>query len=193
MNAIDPLTWAILLTVAGCALLVLEVFLPSGGVLSILSAASFVAAIIIAFRTGGLTTGFTFISIVLVAGPLALGLAFHYLPQTSLGKNLLGEVPKEEDVAPSDPRRALIGQIGVARSKMLPSGAVEIQGQMVDAVSKGEAIEPGQNVQVIEVRANRVVVRRAAQGARPGDEQSSDLLSRSIEELGIESLDDPLS
>jgi hypothetical protein len=77
---------------------------------------------------------------------------------------------------------------------MLPSGAVEIDGQMIDAMSQGQAIDPGQYVVVIEVRANRVVVRPAKGDERPGHSVSpGDMLNRSIEELGIESLDDPLA
>lgn len=189
----DPLAWSILLTIAGCALLVLEVLLPSGGLLSVLSLGSFIAGIIIAFRTGGPTTGLTFVGVVIIAGPLAMTLAFRYLPNTAVGKALLGELPSEEDVQPDEPRRELLGQIGVARTKMLPSGAVEIDGQMVDAVTRGQSIEPGQNVQVIEVRGNRVVVRLAPEGVRPGTKGAEDLLNRSIEDLGIESLEDPLA
>src|SRR5690606_24875432 len=129
-----------ILVVVGFAMLVLEVLLPSGGVLSILSAAAFVAGIIIAFRTGGATTGFTFITVVLVLAPTVMALAFRYLPYTPIGKALLGEAPKDEDVLPSDPRRLLIGKVGVARTKMLPSGSIEIDGQMIDAVARGGAI-----------------------------------------------------
>jgi membrane-bound serine protease (ClpP class) len=193
MESIDPLVWSGLLVVAGFALLVLEVLLPSGGVLSILSASAFVASIILAFRTGGATTGFTFITIILVLAPAVLAATFRYLPYTAIGKALLGEAPKDEDVMPADPRRTLIGKVGVARTKMLPSGSVEIDGQMIDAVAKGQAIEPGQNVQVLEVRANRVVVRLAPEGMRPGTRQPDDLLNKSIEELGIDSIDDPLA
>jgi hypothetical protein len=70
---------------------------------------------------------------------------------------------------------------------------VEIDGQMVDAVTQGVAIEPGQYVVVLEVRANRVVVRPAKEGERPSHTRPGDMLSRPIEELGIESLDDPLA
>ena len=86
-----------------------------------------------------------------------------------------------------------MGRVGVARSKMLPSGAVEIDGQMIDAVTQGQAIEPGTYVVVAEVRANRVVVRPAGKDQRPSHQNPNDLLSRPIEELGIESLDDPLA
>jgi membrane-bound ClpP family serine protease len=193
MDNVDPLVWASLLVVAGFAILVMEVLLPTGGVLGVVSAASLVGAIILAFSAGGPTTGFTFITIVVVLAPAVLTAAFRYLPYTPVGRALLGEAPKDEDVLLEDPRRKLIGKVGVARSKMLPSGSVEIDGQMLDAVSKGQAIEPGENVQVIEVRANRVVVRLAPEGLRPGTTKPDDLLNRSLEELGIESLEDPLA
>lgn len=193
MNALDPLAWSILLMLAGCVVLVLEVFIPSGGVLAVLSAAAFVGAILIAFQRGPVS-GFAFVMTTVVAVPLVLALAFHYWPKTRIGKAFLGELPTEAEVLPDDPHRVLLGRVGVARSKMLPSGAIEIDGQMIDAMSQGQAIEPGQNVVVTEVRANRVVVRPAKGDERPGRTISTeDMLSRPIEELGIESLDDPLA
>jgi membrane-bound serine protease (ClpP class) len=193
MNALDPLVWSILLMLVGCVVLVLEVFIPSGGVLAVISAAAFIGSIVIAFHRGPVT-GFTFVMSTVVAVPLVLMLAFHYWPKTKIGKAFLGELPRDEDVLPDDPHRVLIGRVGVARSKMLPSGAVEIDGQMIDALSQGQAIEPGQYVVVTEVRANRVVVRPAKENERPGRPANpSDMLSRSIEELGIESLEDPLA
>lgn len=193
MNVVDPLVWSILLMLVGCVVLVLEVFIPSGGILAVISAAAFVGSILIAFQRGPVT-GFSFVLSTVVAVPLVLALAFHYWPKTKIGRAFLGELPRDEDVLPDDPHRALLGRVGVARSKMLPSGAVEIDGQMVDAISQGLAIEPGQYVVVTEVRANRVVVRPAKEGERPGQPTNpADVLSRSIEELGIESLDDPLA
>jgi hypothetical protein len=55
------------------------------------------------------------------------------------------------------------------------------------------AIDPEQFVVVTEVRGNRVVVRPANDDERPADESPESLLARPIDELGIESLDDPLS
>jgi membrane-bound serine protease (ClpP class) len=193
MNALDPLAWSILLMLAGCVVLVLEVFIPSGGVLAVISAAAFVGAIVIAFQRGPVT-GFAFVMSTVVAVPLVLVLAFHYWPKTRFGKAFLGELPTEAEVLPDDPHRALLGRVGIARSKMLPSGAVEIDGRMIDAITRGKAIEPGQFVLVTEVRANRVVVRPAKENERPDRKLSTDdLLSRPIEELGIESLEDPLA
>jgi membrane-bound ClpP family serine protease len=192
MYGLDPLlAWSITLMLIGCSLIVMEVFIPSGGIIGILAAISFIGSIVIAFQRGP-GTGFAMTLSAVCAVPVLLGLAFKIWPKTPMGKAFLGELPSEAEVTPEDPRRALIGRVGVARSKMLPSGAVEIDGQMVDAVSQGQAIEPGTYVVVSEVRANRVVVRPAGKDQRPGQVNPNDLLSRSIEELGIESLDDPL-
>jgi membrane-bound serine protease (ClpP class) len=187
------MVWSLLLLLVGCVVLVLEVFIPSGGLLSVLSAAAFIGAIVIAFQRGPVT-GFTLVMTTIVLVPLVLVAAFHYWPKTRIGKAFLGELPTDADVLPDDPRRELLGQVGVTRSKMLPSGAVEINGQMVDAITQGKPIEPGQYVFVTEVRANRVVVRPAKENERPGQVRNpEDLLSRPIEELGIESLEDPLA
>ena len=72
---------------------------------------------------------------------------------------------------------------------MLPSGAVEIDGQTIDALSEGVPIESGQRVRVIEVRGMRVVV-------RPADDEpptTDDVLSQPIDSLGLEPFDDPLA
>lgn len=193
---IPDIAWAILLLVLGCVLVVLEVFIPSGGVISILAAVAFITSILVASWEGpttGPTTGFVFATITVFAVPTLIAVAFKYWPKTPMGKAFLGELPTEEDVLTEDPRRALIGRVGVARSKMLPSGAVEVDGQMIDAVTQGQAIEPGAYVVIIEVRANRVVVRPAGKDQRPSHQNPKDMLSRPIDELGIESLDDPLA
>ena len=191
-SILDPIAWSILLMLVGCALIGMEVFIPSGGVIGVFSAICFVAAILIAFQESAVT-GLAFTTVAVFAVPTVLALAFKYWPKTPMGKSFLGELPTDKEVLPEDPRRALLGRVGIARSKMLPSGAVEIDGQMVDAVTQGQAIEPGAYVTVIEVRANRVIVRPAGKDQRPGHENPQDLLSHPIEEFGIESLDDPLA
>ena len=196
MDVIPEIAWAILLLLVGFALVVLEVFVPSGGVIAILSAVAIVAAMVIAFQdsaTTGPGVGLVFATITLIAVPALIALAFKLWPRTPMGRAFLGDLPTDADVVPDDARRALLGRVGVARTKMLPSGAVEIDGQMVDAVTQGQAIEPGTYVVVAEVRGNRVLVRPAGKDQRPGDPNPDDLLSRPIDELGIESLEDPLS
>ena len=193
MSALDPLSWAILLMIIGCGLVVLEVFIPSGGILGFLSIVAICGSIFMAFRRD-MSTGFSFVLVTLIGVPTVIGLAFRIWPQTPMGKAFLGELPNESEIRPNDPRRDLVGRLGIAKSKMLPSGSVSVDGRYVDAVSNGAAIEPGQTVVVIEVRGNRVVVRPADEEdvrGQPG--LAKDFLDTPVEDLGIESIDDPLA
>ncbi len=190
---LDPVTIAIVLMMLGLACFVLEVFLPSGGLLSFVAVALLVAAVVFAFRRST-ETGIGFVVLSVIAVPAAVALAFKYWPHTPMGKAFLGEVASEEEAAPEEPRRTLVGKTGVAHSKMLPAGAVKIDGRLVDAVARGQAIEPGQTVVVEEVRGNRVMVRLAHEDETPASpDQAEELLSRPIEDLGLDSIDDPLA
>jgi len=193
MSGLDPLTWAILLMLLGCALVVVEVFLPSGGLLSFFAAVAIVASVIFAFRKD-VSSGLLFILVTLVAVPTVVALAFKYWPKTPIGKAFLGELPGEEETKLDDPRRQLVGRVGTAKSLMLPAGSVMIDGKLFDAISKGAPIDPGQAVVVVEVRANRVVVRPAdPDEAKRQSVVDEDVLSKPVDELGLESLDEPLS
>ena len=98
-------------------------------------------------------------------------LAFKYWPKTAMGRRLLLSAPKSEDVLPDDPEKerlkGLIGRTGRAKSKLLLSGVVTIDGRTVDAVSESMPIEVGQTVQVVQVRGHRVVVRPVAEEEPP--------------------------
>lgn len=193
MLTMDPLTWAIILMIAGCGLVVLEVFIPSGGILSFFSAIAIVASVVMAFRSN-MTTGLGFIALTFAAVPATLGLAIKYWPRTPMGKAFLGELKSSKELSPVDTRSELIGKVGIAKSVMLPSGSVLIEGQYIDAISQGAAIELGQAVVVAEVSANRVVVRVAdADEASRLVQDPRDVFSTPIEELGIDSLEDPLA
>ena len=85
-----------------------------------------------------------------------------------------------------------MGKLGVAKSMMLPSGAVQVGNLVIDALSEGLPIEAGQRVKVIEVHGSRVVVRPADPDEPATPAVADDLMSRSIESLGIDPFDEPL-
>ncbi len=84
----------------------------------------------------------------------------------------------------------LNGRIGTAKTKMLPSGMVTIDGRAYDAVSNGFAIEPGDPIQVIEIRANRVVVRRVDPSEQATTGDADDVLSQPIDQFGLDPIDE---
>ncbi|MFV2068490.1 MAG: NfeD family protein [Pirellulales bacterium] len=197
MNGVDPIIWSALLMLLGCGLVILEVFIPSGGILGFLAIASIFSAVGLAFYQYGLSVGLTFLIVALVAIPATLMLAFKYWPMTPMGRRFLLGLPTREEVSPEDERqralKGLVGKVGVTKCDMLPSGAISLDGQTVDAISRGMPIEAGQRVVVVEVKANRVVVRPARKEERRGSGDDDDLLSQSLDGLGIDGLDEPLS
>jgi membrane-bound serine protease (ClpP class) len=56
----------------------------------------------------------------------------------------------------------MLGTEGVVESLLRPAGVAIFDGRRVDVVSRGEAIEAGARVKVIELAGNRVVVALSA-------------------------------
>lgn len=158
----EPWIWAIVLLAIGLSLAIMEVFFPSAGMIGLLSACAIIAAVVMAFRQGS-TVGLAILSGTLLAVPIVVALALKFWPQTAMGRRMLLMSPKSDEILPDLPRqrqlKTLIGRVGQAKSMMLPSGAVLIDGRTIDAVTEGVPIEVGRRVRVIEVRGNRVVVR----------------------------------
>lgn len=189
----NALLWAGLLLVLGLVLILLELFVPSGGVLGVLAGVAVVASMFVAIKySESSTAGATFVVVELVGVAVAIALALKWWPHTSIGRRIAPELPRPEDVLPDDELKPLLGKTGYAKCPMLPSGAVQIEGRTVNAVSEGVAIDAGQLVKVIEVQGSRVVVRPidGRQTAQDIKRPVDDPLSRPIEELGIEPLDD---
>jgi membrane-bound ClpP family serine protease len=192
----SPVFWPTILLLVGVTLVMAEIFIPTGGILGFLSFSSVIAAIVLAFNQGGPSTGLSFLLIACVAVPAAIAAGFRFLPETPMGKRLLPSIPTTEEVMPDDEDRRrlrkLVGKTGRAKSMMLPSGAVEIEGRIVDAVSQGLPIEPGQAVRVIEVRGTMVVV-QPIDDLPDSERDPNDVLAQPIESIGIDPFEEPLA
>ena len=119
---IEPWVWALMLIVVALGLAVLELFVPSGGVLAFLSIASIIGSLILAFKSGPVV-GLVFLVGVIIGLPTSFGMAVKWWPHTPIGRRILLRAGGE-DVLPDDDfhrgLKGLIGQTGEAKSKMLP-------------------------------------------------------------------------
>ena len=91
MDVIPDIAWAILLLLIGFALVVLEVFIPSGGIIAILSGVALIAALVMAFQessTTGPMIGFIFALVTVFAVPSIVALAFKLWPKTPIFERL---------------------------------------------------------------------------------------------------------
>lgn len=188
-----PLAVSLLLVLAGFACLFLELVIPSAGVIALLSGTLLVSGIVVGF-SAGMVPGFIILTVTIVALPIVIMFLIQVWPNTPIGRRIFSALPNREDVEPDravvETLESLIGKNGVARSKLLPSGGITIEGVHYDAVSDGMPIEKDQKITVVAVRANRIFVRPQMQAAIS---DTSGSLDQSIESLGLESLDDPLA
>lgn len=156
------LAWSFLLLFLGLGIAVLEVFFPSGGVLSFLCIVSLGASVAFGFMDG-VFSGLIMLFIGLIGLPIVVMAALYWLPKTRFGKHLLLDAPTSDEVLPNSERRkklrSLLGKRGKAKSRMMPSGAVKIGGKTFDAVAEATAVDEGDWVEVVEFQGNRLVVR----------------------------------
>ena len=191
--------WALILLLAGLCAVALELFVPSAGIIGIIAATLILSGIVVGFMDG-LTTGALMLLIAVIALPVLLTMMFKVWPHTPLGKRILLKDLKSEDVLPKKSHYkkrndSLVGKLGIARTKMLPSGIVVIDGEKFDAISEGFAIDQGDTVKIVDVREHRIYVQPYdgdVTDAANLPVRDGDILSTPIEELGIDSIDDPL-
>jgi len=146
----------------GLLLIVGELMFPTLGALGVGGALAILGAVVVAFNEGT-QTGVVFLVATAVLVPAAIVLGMKLLPHSPFGKNLVARGATFTDAAAVDRRdRELAGKEGVAENLLRPIGTATIDGRRVDVQSRGEPIEAGSRVRVVEVEANRVVVVQVA-------------------------------
>lgn len=160
-------TWAFLLLAIGIALLVAEVFIPSGGVISVLSTLSLAGAVTCAWLAWWSTNQgafWAFVSGMALLLPVVAAVAYYVWPNTPIGKRAFLEVPAPHEIASFVEQEAryrqMVGKTGETVTTLNPAGIVRIDGHRVHCQSEGMILDAGTSVRVIAARANSVVVRR---------------------------------
>jgi membrane-bound serine protease (ClpP class) len=172
--------WEIALLVLGLVLIALEIFvIPGFGVAGIAGGLCCVAGLLsflVANPPGELPipktdldwrvfqTGLLIGAIALIAAVIAGSILSRFLPKIPLvNRIILG--PAAAAAGPPVAAGAGIthvntGDLGVVESMCRPVGKVRFGDDLLDAVSEGETIEPGQQVRVSRHDGNRIIVEK---------------------------------
>ena len=189
----DIWIWPILLLAVGLGLAFLEIFFPTAGILAFFSGSALLGAVLLGFKSGT-SVGLTVTAAVVIGVPSLIALGFRWWPHTYVGRQVLLDAPRAEDVLPDEAQRrqlkGLVGRLGRAKCRMLPSGVVSVDGQTLDATSEGMVIEAGQTVRVIKIESNRLVV-RAVEGEIPTS-TAENPLERPIDSIAADPFGEPL-
>ncbi len=163
--------FAILALAFGIAMLIAEIFIPSGGMILIVAIISLVASVWCAWNAWGESDTSRFVWFLVFGGlllPVSAGGALYIFPRTSFGRRVLLEAPEHEDIhafVQEEQRLSrLIGKTGKTLTLMSPGGLVMIDGERLHSESEGVVLEPGEAVKVIAMKGNRLVVRAVSGG-----------------------------
>lgn len=166
-------SWEIVLFGIGVLLLLAEIFVIPGFGVAGVSGLALVAGSLFAALVGNVGLSFPpFAALGPAVGTMAATLILLIVLMFSLSKYL----PKSErfsqlvlspDLASAsgyvaaDAMEGLVGQRGIAATPLRPAGTANVGGDRIDVVTRGEFVESGDPVEIIEAQGSRVVVRPA--------------------------------
>ena len=154
--------YAILAFGVAITLLVLEAFLPSGGVLGLLAGFCAIAGIVMFFRFDTMW-GMVSMASALLATPFIVAGMLWIWPNTPIGRALTLE---EEQTRVNKGGQGgghdgpvQIGLEGEALTELRPVGACRLDGSRIDCISQAGVIEKGTKVRVIGVEGSSIKVK----------------------------------
>jgi membrane-bound ClpP family serine protease len=194
---VDPLVLAFLLLVLAFAFLIVDIFVPTGGMLVVIAVLTAAASILFAFRHS-MNAGMWFLISFLASIPVIVYAFIKIWPRTPLGKLIMLSLPEKGSYRWSSASKvhdiqALIGAYGKAATELLPSGFVEIDGQQFESASDGRPIEQGTTIRVVRIDMGRLIVvpvETSIRAPSPANKKPENLLDQPIDELGLKSIQD---
>jgi membrane-bound ClpP family serine protease len=199
---VDPLILAFALYLLAVLLVVVDIFLPSGGILLAISGLLACASVYCGFQVS-VDAGLTMLLVVLGTIP-ALGYAFiKAWPHTPIGRRVLllpAKLPAQTD---KETLSQFLGFVVDCRWPLAPTGPIQIGTQRFNAVSSdGGLIDAHQRVKVVDVKERLLVVSPTQDPLTSVGSQRSSATSQSqehftqpdletpAEQLGLNDLDD---
>jgi membrane-bound ClpP family serine protease len=161
----DLLFWGLGLVAAALMLIVVEVFVPSAGLISLTATGCAIAGVFCLFKVS-VGWGITGLATLAVLGPAFFSFAIKVWPSTPIGRKMLGERPEEdiererlEDLRQRDALLALVGQEGIVLSDLRPVGVVQVGGKRYDALSELGVVRAGTRVKIVSAEPSQIRVR----------------------------------
>ena len=147
------------LIIAGLVLMALEVYVP-GFVLGSIGAMLLVVAVILCYRTYGISAS-VIVGILEVVLTLAIVFAsLKWFPETAAGKRMILGKTQMGARSQTECEPDLVGREGVAHTMLRPSGTALVDGKRLDVVAESGMIERGSAIKIVAVQENHVVVRK---------------------------------
>ncbi|MDY0222182.1 MAG: NfeD family protein [Desulfobacterium sp.] len=153
------LTFPLVLQLVGVAIIIVEIIIPSGGIISILAALVFGYSLYIAFTQISPGMGMLFVLADMIIIP-----AFVYVGLKMIARSpvtLRSTLSRAQGVVSEEPGiEGYAGKEGLARTDLRPAGFAVIDGRRVDVVTRGEYISKDTPIVVHGITGNQIIVRK---------------------------------
>lgn len=155
------IAFAVFLLVLCAILLVLEIFIPSLGLLTAIALMCLAGGIYLFFQVST-AVGWIGVWTAIILIPIVWILVYKLLPKTKLGSilELRNAMKAISGVPDQEALDALEGQKGFVLSPLRPVGMCEFGGKKIVCVSDADYIEKDTPVKIIHVEGNKVTVRK---------------------------------
>ena len=153
--------FAVFLYLACAALIVAEVFVPSGGMISIFAILCLIGGVLIFFRHSS-AAGWIGIIIAVIMIPTVLIISYRMFPRTRFGRAVMLTPPVRQagDAVPDTPElKEMLGAVGEVITPLRPVGMCDFSGQRLECVAESGYVNKGKKVKVIEVESTQLTVR----------------------------------
>ena len=155
----DSLFFPIILQLVGVVVIIAEIILPSGGILSIAALGVFGYSLFIVFNEISMIIGFSFVAADLILIPVLVIVGLKLLARSPV--TLRKTLSRKEGVSSqSSELGSYVGTQGNAVSDLRPAGIAVINGKRVDVVTRGEYLEKDAAIIVTAVTGNQIIVRK---------------------------------
>jgi membrane-bound ClpP family serine protease len=205
---VDPIYIAIILYISAIVLALVDLYVPSAGMLILLSLVAAVGSIVFGFRSGT-TSGMTMLTLVAATIPILGLVAIRIWPHTPIGRRIVLGLPPEPPAEPNEKQSTLselVGYVVVSEYPLMPGGQIAIDHRTYNAFAEAGYIDAGWRVEVVAVRNRELIVRLTDKPLTPVRPRARiDALSKALptesgnkpnlldvpaNELGLNSLDD---
>lgn len=150
---------SIIFFVAGIVLIIIEMYQPGFGAFGVLGIVCLIVCIFVTAQTvlqGIILTAVFFVIILIM-----VVFFFVFVSKGRLPRKLILQESEtlEQGFSGTEDMKYLMGKTGIVTTFCRPSGSVDFDGVKLDVVTRGEFIEKGTLVEVIETEGNRIVVK----------------------------------
>ena len=203
----NPIYIAIILYISAIVLALVDLYVPSAGMLLLLSFVAAVGSVVFGFQSGT-TPGMTMLTLVAASIPILGVVAIRIWPHTPVGRRIVLGLPPEQPKDFNEKQNTLaelIGYVVASEYPLMPSGQITIDHRSYNAFAEEGYIDAGWRVEVVGVRQRDLIVRvtdKPFTPIRPRDRiddfgkqaatefaHNQNLLDVPANELGLDSLE----